>query len=268
MNHEKKTGDISITDDHSFWSLLSDAGSKFLGLDYDGTLAPFKEERMSAVPLDGIVEILEQISCRKDTVLAIISGRSLFELAELLGNIPVTMVGSHGFEFRNPLGEVVVKKLSPGQGEGLVLAQRYGIEAGLRDCLEIKRASIALHTRGISPDEASGMYDKLYPVWERYAKTHHLEARRFNGGLELRAAGWNKGDALESLLIDLPEDTFCVYIGDDETDEDAFERIQPYGIGIRVGGHCPETKARGFLEDIRSVKSFLGKWKDLVYRDR
>lgn len=264
MNHDTDTKKVSIINDRSFWSELSRTGCKFLGLDYDGTLAPFQKERMKAVPLNGIVELLEQIARRDDTILAIISGRPLFELAELLRNIPVTMVGSHGFEYRNPSGEIVVKRISSDQAYGLVQAKRYGVETGLAEHLEVKRASIALHTRGVPLDEESGMYEKLYPVWESLALTHHLETRKFNGGVELRATGWNKGDALESLLVDLPEDTPCIYIGDDETDEDAFERIQPYGIGIRVGGCCETSKANGFLEDIDSVKVFLERWKDLA----
>jgi len=263
MNHDEDTRKIAIMDDPSFWSLLRDAGSKFLGLDYDGTLAPFRKERMEAVPLEGVLDLLEQIEQRDDTVLAVISGRPLFELAELLRNIPVTMVGSHGFEFRSPSGEIVVKKISSDQEQGLVHAHKRGVEAGLKDHLEMKRASIALHTRGTSRDEAIVMYEKLYPAWEDLSVPHNLELRRFNGGIELRAGDWNKGDALESLLVDLADNTVCIYLGDDETDEDAFERIWPYGVGIRVGGPSQRSKAKGFVDDISSVKRFLQRWNEL-----
>jgi len=267
MNADEDTGTIAVMDDPSFWSLLRDARSKFLGLDYDGTLAPFRKERMDAVPLRGIIDLLKQIEQRGDTVLAVISGRPLFELIELLGDIPVTMVGSHGFEFRNPSGEIVVKKISSDQEQGLVQAQTHGIEAGLEDHLEMKRASLALHTRGVSRDQEAWMYERLHPAWEDLAPPHNLEIRRFNGGIELRARGWNKGDALESLLVALADSTLCIYLGDDETDEDAFERIRPYGIGIRVGGPTRLSKARGFVDDIGSVKRFLLKWTGLPFSE-
>ena len=246
-----------------FWDRLNCSQKRFLALDYDGTLAPFRIERMEAEPLAGIPELLKQIQGRDDTTLAIISGRSVFELISLVGNIGVTMVGSHGFELRGPEGDIVVKKISPEQEEGLVEARVIGIEAGLEKRLETKTASIALHTRGLSPGEASDMEDEMHGVWGNLAAGHHLEVKRFNGGVELRATGWNKGDALESLLLDLKEETLCIYIGDDETDEDAFERILAYGFGIRVGDPSQPSKANGFLPDIDSVKRFLQAWRDM-----
>lgn len=245
-----------------FWDRLRDAGPKFLALDYDGTLAPFHAERMNAFPVSGISDLLRQIQTRGDTTLAIISGRPIFELVTLLGNISVTMVGNHGFEFRDPHGDTVIKKITPEQAEGLVKAQGIGIEMGGQGHLETKTASIALHTRGLRPDQAFAMEEEISRRWEGLCATHKLETRRFNGGVELRASNWNKGDALEMLLRGLPKDTLCVYIGDDETDEDAFERIRPYGFGIRVGDPCQPSKASGFLPDIDAVKSFLEGWKN------
>jgi trehalose 6-phosphate phosphatase len=252
---------INIPD---FWDRLRGAQKRLLALDYDGTLAPFHIERMEAEPLVGIPELLKQIQDRDDTTLAIISGRPVFELVSLVGNIGVTMVGSHGFELRGPDGAILIKKITPEQEEGLMEARAIGIEAGLEERLETKTASIALHTRGLSPDEASLMEDEMHETWGNFAARHHLEVKRFNGGVELRATGWNKGDALESLLLDLKEETLCVYIGDDETDEDAFERIQPYGFGIRVGDPSQPSKAHGFLPDTDCVKRFLQAWKDMA----
>ena len=253
-----------IIDVPDFWDRLSGSQAKFLALDYDGTLAPFRIERMEAEPVAGIPELLKQIQDRDDTTLALISGRPVFELLSLVGNIGVIMVGSHGFELRDAKGCITIKKITPEQEEGLMEARVIGIEAGLEERLETKTASIAMHTRGLDRDAASVMEDGMHTAWGNLAARHLLEVKRFNGGVELRTTGWNKGDALESLLLDLPEKTLCVYIGDDETDEDAFERIQPYGFGIRVGDPSQPSKAKGFLPDTDSVKQFLQAWKDMA----
>jgi trehalose 6-phosphate phosphatase len=247
-----------------FWQRLEEAAYKFLALDYDGTLAPFRADRMEAVPLAGISELLKQIDRREDTTLAIISGRPIFELVGLLGNMSVTMVGSHGFEHRSPHGDTLIRRIFPEQEEGLMMARKMGMEMGLEENLETKVASIALHTRGLSPGAASETEDAMYHEWDKLLQRYKLELRKFNGGVELRAEGWNKGDALERLLLGLTRETFCVYIGDDETDENAFERIQRYGIGIRVGNPTLPSKANGFLPDIDSVKNFLKTWKNLA----
>lgn len=264
MSFESKGEKPLIINIADFWERLSSAQSRFLALDYDGTLAPFRIERMEAEPLVGIPELLKQIQGRDDTTLAIMSGRPVFELISLVGNIGVTMVGSHGFELRSPDGCIAIKKITSEQEEGLMEARERGVDAGLEKRLETKIASIALHTRGLSPDEASLMEDEVHETWGNLTARHHLEVKRFNGGVELRVTGWNKGDALEALLLDLKKETLCVYIGDDETDEDAFERIQPYGFGIRVGESSQPSKAHGFLPDTDSVKRFLQAWKDMT----
>jgi trehalose-phosphatase len=61
----------------------------------------------------------------------------------------------------------------------------------------------------------------------------------------------------------MPKVSMCVYIGDDETDEDAFEAIRARGYGIRVGDADTRTAARGFLPDVQAVREFLEAWSDL-----
>jgi trehalose 6-phosphate phosphatase len=264
MSSESDVEKPQIINVPDFWERLEEAAYKYLALDYDGTLAPFHTKRMEAFPLAGIPELLKQIECREDTTLAIISGRPIFELVGLLGNMSVTMLGSHGFEHRNPHGDTFVRRIFPEQEEGLMMARKIGMEIGLEEHLETKIASIALHTRGLSSGAASQTEDAMYHEWDKLLQRYKLELRRFNGGVELRAEGWNKGEALGRLLHGLSKETFCVYIGDDETDEDAFETVQPYGIGIRVGNPSLPSKANGFLPDIASVKSFLETWKNLA----
>ena len=81
-----------------FWTRVEAASEVFLILDYDGTLAPFRVDRMKAVPLDGVLEAIMTIRDSGRTRMALVSGRPLSELLELTGDLGVTMVGSHGFE--------------------------------------------------------------------------------------------------------------------------------------------------------------------------
>ena len=45
----------------TFWQLLQKGSQKILLLDYDGTLAPFRQERDKAFPYPGVRKILEKI---------------------------------------------------------------------------------------------------------------------------------------------------------------------------------------------------------------
>ncbi len=246
-----------------FWDIISLRQSKLLALDYDGTLAPFHVNRMEARPLKGIPELLRKISLREDTTLAVISGRPLDELEMLLKPWKGIMIGSHGFEKRYCSGQVFIKKISLRQQEGLSHAHTLALDRGMEAHIEKKPASIAFHTRGAEKRLAVRLEGEIAAEWTGIASRCSLEVRKFKGGVEVLARGWNKGDALEELLRDEPKETFCVYIGDNSTDEDAFRRIRSSGIGIRVGNRETPTAARGLLPDIPAVKGFLDAWVNL-----
>jgi len=242
-----------------FWRRVRSARKRFLTLDYDGTLAPFAANRMEAIPAPGTIKLLAAIAQGTDTRLAIISGRPIAELLQLAGPLEIEMVGSHGFEFRAARGgirEIVPERL---QLEGLNQAQRAATVLGHDSRLERKLASIAFHTRGLADEPA--VKEAARRLWLPVSESHRLELRDFNGGVELRATGFNKGTALSELLMSEPDDTLPVYVGDDETDEDAFNAIRARGIGIKVGGGTP-TAATGRLPDCAAVVEFLRSWYD------
>jgi len=261
IGREKKRPKIIGLPD--FWDVLSRHGNKLLALDYDGTLAPFCVQRMQAYPYPGIPGALERIHRRADTMLAIISGRPLAEVLILAGSFNGIVIGSHGMEKRLSSGDMVIKTVNREQREGLSCIQRAAEEIGLQGLpIELKPASVALHTRGLDPKEAARLEDLAARLWRDISSRHGLEVRRFNGGVEVRATGWNKGDALEELRLGMPSGSACVYIGDNDTDEDAFLKIRSHGYGIRVGDAGRPTAARGFLPDIPAVREFLEAWAD------
>jgi trehalose-phosphatase len=71
---------------------------------------------------------------------------------------------------------------------------------------------------------------------------------------------WHKGKAvlwlLEELGLDRP-DVLPVYIGDDETDEDAFAALAGRGLGILVADRPQKTEAEYRLESPEAVGEFL-----------
>ncbi len=243
---------------------LRKSKSRFLALDYDGTLAPFRAERMEAYPLAGIPELLESLAESGSTPLAVISGRPITELMALLPVGRITLVGSHGFEQMKPGGETVVIRPGAHQLAGLRMAREKAILLGFGRELETKVASVAFHTRKMAPREAVRAEDLVCGQWARLAPSQELECRRFDGGVEIRASGRNKGDVLEELLSELPLETFSVFVGDDETDEDAFRVLRGRGLGIKVGSPCVSTAAAGFLPDCEAVRDFLEQWLSII----
>ncbi len=254
-----QTNTIDI--DVAFWPRMIAARKPFLALDYDGTLAPFQIDRDEAHPLPGMIDLLKAISKTGRTFLAIISGRAVLELASFVGGSEAILVGSHGFEIMRPGRGVSLINPTGVQMKGLKAAARC-VGPGIEPMLEIKPASIAFHTRGVEKTEAANLEALVHSIWSGIAAQHDLQCRRFNGGVELRSAGRDKGDAVLSLLAEAGAD-FSAYIGDDDTDEDAFRALRGRGVGIKVGTPDGETAAQGFLPDCQAVKVFLQTWHDL-----
>lgn len=252
-----------LLEDEGFWSDLRAAPSCFCGLDYDGTLAPFQVDRMAAVPLDGVIGLLRRLQGSGAARLAVISGRGAQEVASLLGGLELTIVGSHGYEVLTPGQPIRLVPLRPEQRQGLERALGVADQLQLMASIEQKAASLALHTRGQPAGRARRLESQVREAWSAGAEAAGLECREFNGGVELRATGVDKGTALAELLQTQPPGSAMVYLGDDQTDEDAFRVIQERGgTGIRVGAPDHPTAARRRLPDCDAVLRFLELWSE------
>lgn len=247
-----------------FWDVVRAAAHRCLVLDYDGTIAEFRVDRMAAKPLPGVVDLMIQIRDRTDTDLAMMTGRPVSELLTLMGDLLIPISGSQGTEFRFPDGTYQTHLPSEEQEERLRRAEAEARALARRGRIERKISSIGLHTRGVARETARREEEEVCRAWSKYAEEHDLECRDFKGGVELRLLGIDKGTALGMLLRDRPEGSLCVYIGDDQTDEDAFEVIADCGYGIKVGGPDEPTAAGGRLPNPSAVKEFLETWLSIT----
>lgn len=265
----RREGDLTtIVQLFDFWELFKQNRPRFLGLDYDGTLAPFHMDPLQARPLPGVVDLVRRLAADAQTRVAIISGRPVVEVMSLLGNPPVTIIGSHGFELWPVDGARVVRQPHPIQRQGLGTISQWINRQPFHHRLERKVASLAIHTRGLDPVAALDIEEQVAGTWSEQGLVYDLECRRFNGGVEIRCAGWNKGTALTELLNMQSEQIWAVYVGDDETDEDAFTVVRGRGIGIKVGDGSWPTAASGFLPDCTAVVHFLRSWVELTESER
>lgn len=255
-----------------FWERVAGARKKIIGLDYDGTLAPFRVQRDLAQPLPGVMDTLVSIIDEGSTIVAIVSGRSMTELIELIGPAAgkMILVGLHGRETRAPNGETysetidreTMSQLDSIYHKAILLGTHLDVEDDIPDLVEKKMASVAVHTRGIPADVAREWIEGVENVWQSMAN-EQIERLEFKGGVEFRVKGKNKGDAFRDILKEFESCDLVVYIGDDTTDEDAFRVLPANGIGVRVG-QCADTAAEYGIEDCGGVLEFLRRWNDTV----
>ncbi|MGH7741415.1 MAG: trehalose-phosphatase [Candidatus Eiseniibacteriota bacterium] len=251
----------------SLWRIVALARHRLLMLDYDGTIAPFAAARSQARPLPESIELVRRIADSGHTTVAIVSGRPLGELESLVGPLPATFVGEHGWEQRAPNGKMLRHSVERSVSRALDQAERLARAAGWSEWIERKRSAIVLHTRALPEADAHALQLECGSAWESIARSPKLTLDRIDGGLELRARGRNKGTAVLSLISQAGPGTLGVFVGDDVTDEDAFEVVREYGFGVRVGDVGVPSIAQGRLPSASALPSFLEEWLRLTLEE-
>lgn len=246
-----------------FWRQLQQAVERVLMLDYDGTLAPFCVRRDEAVPYPGVREVLERLAATGRTRLVIVSGRPVAQVQALLGlQHEVELWGCHGWERLTADGEHHLEPLPERAARAMEEAGRWADSQHLGEGLEKKPVSLALHWRGRATVEAEDLARRARSAWEPLACRGGLELHAFDGGLELRCPGRDKGSAVRQVLAGLPAEAAVAYLGDDRTDEDAFRALGRRGLGVLVRDQWRASAARCWLRPPQQLLEFLQCWCD------
>jgi trehalose 6-phosphate phosphatase len=233
---------------------IRDAEHRLLLLDFDGTLVRLRRHpddvRFSARGR----KILERLAVHEKLTIAVVSGRELQKIQNLVGVEGIRYVGLHGAE---RAGETTVPSIAARQMVEAALKTAQTGLAGLRGIeIEDKRLSFAVHYRGARPpaietasrvvaDIAAASNDKLRILCGK--KVWELLPREFPG----------KGFAVLELFARLPEKKIAIYFGDDETDEEAFS-VLPGQITVNVGG-ASNTHASFYVRSPSDVLNFLSR---------
>jgi trehalose-phosphatase len=256
---------MQVLSDHfdldSFFTNLEKSQKPILLLDYDGTLAPFKVKRDEAVPYPGIREILNRILNADHTHVVVISGRRVSDVTDLLKlDIQPEIWGSHGNERLFSDGSYKLAELSVKESEGLERGIKWAKEQGLDANLEEKPAGLAFHWRGMDQSRAEEIEKKVLDTWIPLQKDFNLKLLNFDGGIEIKVAGRDKGNAVRSVLREFSETDTIAYLGDDLTDEDAFKVLQGKGLCVLVRKELRETLADLWIEPPDELLHFLQRW--------
>lgn len=224
-----------------------------LFLDFDGTLIDLAETP-DAIAIDpALAGLIARAADVLNGRVALVSGRPADDLARWL-DVPVTIVGSHGMEFRWADGRRH-EAVRP-EAMNAVVAAMYAFAAEHRGVIvEIKPLGAALHYRR-APDVAADAEALALEV----GGGEGLHVQRGKMMVEVRAAGGDKGSALRRLMEDpAMAGARPIFVGDDVTDEDAFVAAADLGgAGVLVG--APRTTAAAYrLDDVSAVHRWLAE---------
>ncbi len=236
---------------------LRDASGLLLCLDFDGTLAPIVEDPDAATATPANERAVATLSTVPGVTTAVVSGRALADVRERIDG-PSIYAGNHGLELErdgrlaiHPVARVRASRL------GAVCALLEETVGTVPNChIENKELTGTVHFRSV-PEAAE-------PIVEQ--RTREIVDRLGEGAIEVSPGKsileigpnlpWGKGNTVALLEMDAPDGTLSIYVGDDVTDESAFEAIEPEGFGVIVGSEEPSA-ASITLKSPAEVETFL-----------
>jgi len=227
-------------------------------LDFDGTLVSIRPRPGDAVLSRSARTLLAAAARHPRISLHIVTGRSMTDIRRLVGLENVGYAADHGFEI--DLGRAAWRH--PAAGEARPLLRDVGrrlrrVLANVEGTIvEDKDATLSIHYRGMKGLRVDTLKNIVGGIVRERGRL------RLRSGKKVLEIGpdvhWDKGQAAAKMLemLACPASLPVVYIGDDQTDEDAFRALAPAAFTIRVG-RGRSSRARYVLDDPDAVLSFL-----------
>jgi len=242
-----------------------------LFLDYDGTLTPIVEHPSLAVLSPEVTSLLNRLNMNDRCRVTIVSGRSLEDLMPRVGLKKLTYVGNHGFEILGP--DIRFENSCFFQTRNIYNRIIEGLQetlAAMPDAfIEDKRITVSIHVRRLSPEKKPLFKKVLYKLIMPYVESKDIYLREGKEVYELRPpVAWDKGAAVLWLLKNYrKQSTVSIYIGDDQTDEDAFKALKDQSVTIKVGSSL-STAAQYWLGSPNEVAILLAEIESLLRNDK
>ncbi len=229
---------------------LARAPGLIVACNYGGTLCEMEGTSTETLPLASAAIALRALAALPNTHAAVISGRSLRDLAAV-SRLPaeVHLVGSHGAEFDMGYAHgLSLATESVLQQTGQALAETIGAYRGIT--IERKPAGVGVHTNHATPEVRAKAAEQA----ERIARAHGLHFIVDGSVLDLSVVPPSKAAALDHLRSMLGVSA-ALYAGDAASDEHALATLRGPDVGLRVGGG--ETAAAHRIRDPESFARVL-----------
>ena len=229
-------------------------------LDIDGTILDIAPTPQTVSVPDSLRHTLQRLSSLTAGALALVSGRSLTDLDRLFAPLRLPAVAGHGAELRQIPGAVSDERRPVTLDSSIKKKLASIAETGSGIILEDKGYALALHYR-----QATEKEDLIRQSVARIcAGRPDIEVLPGKCVVEIKQTGFNKATGVRSLMTCPPfAGRRPIFIGDDTTDEYAFEVMPEFnGLAFSVGnavrgvdGHFEGPAAvRDWLASIAGMK--------------
>lgn len=248
---------------------VAEGGRLLLMSDYDGTLSPIVRDPAQAWLAPTVRDDLRLLAAAPHIRLAVVSGRDLADLRARVGVTEAIYAGCHGLEvdgpdlaFSHPDAEAQQDAL---RMISLTLNQRRCAVDGM--WIESKRLAVAVHYRDVPPERMHALETELARAIQKNG--HRLKIFHGTKVIEiLPQVGWDKGRCAlwirAAIERQSPAPVLALYMGDDWTDEHAFEALPEPAVTVQIGDGVPASRARYRLPDVAAAQRLIGELAGLV----
>jgi len=207
-------------------------GETALLLDLDGTLLDLAPRPDAVVVPPELPPTLRRLRDLLGGALAVITGRPVEFVDQVLGDSVHAVAGEHGGAMRHARGAAVERPSLPAPPDAWLVAAGSLAAAHPGVLLERKARGFALHFRA-APAAGTALHDALAALLAGQDAFELLPAHML---WEVRPRGTDKGKALDALMAAPPfSGRRPLFIGDDVTDEDAIRAARAMGgVGFQV----------------------------------
>jgi trehalose 6-phosphate phosphatase len=235
-----------------------------LFLDFDGTLVEIADRPDAVVVPPDLGPTLRALRDRLGQAMAIVTGRSINVIDGFLAPDRFDVAGLHGAEYRlagdlfpcRPQDHPNLRRAIDD------LEERFAEEPGI--LIEDKGCSVAVHWR-LAPEAEELASQTIIEMAGALGSGYRLQLGK--AVAEVLPARASKGGIIRHFLTEAPyRGRRSIFIGDDLTDEQAFEVVDAIGgIAIRVG--AGPTRAHYRVDAPSALRQLLARWAALPRLD-
>lgn len=240
--------------EHKIVKDFTNAKSRLILLDYDGTLTPLMPRPEQAKPNSELRQLLKRLSSKAHVV--VISGRDHKVLDDWLGDLPIDFAAEHGLFYREDGGGWQTTRDNDQSWKESIKPMMQKLCNDLPgSLLEEAAGTLNWHYRDVSDQNiarraANNLIKDLEPTVARL----NLSILDGSKVVTVKLGGTDKGRVAQHWLA-MRDWDFILAAGDDTTDEFLFTAMPPGAYTIKIG--TGESAANFYLKSPATFLSLL-----------
>jgi trehalose-phosphatase len=228
--------------------------------DFDGTLAPLVTHPDLAACSKAMEELLVSLAGLPRVIVGVLSGRTLENLKTKICLPKLVYGGTFGLELELPQGvreHPDARRYAP-----VVTAAKGVIERVIQDFpgawIEEKPLAFTVHYRQVNREEVAFLQQCVEAKLGSFGGV----VVSVDGSMAIEAlpdVGWDKGEALHTILDEDGRDAIPLYAGNDDNDAGAMQAaLERGGLAIGIGPAAPPLASR-MLPDTQALEELIGE---------